>query len=66
MLTVGHLARSYGQLPSHVLGNATTYDIMIDDVYESWLRYQTRDKDQPPEVAPEVLQEIINKSRKKL
>lgn len=63
---MGHLARSYGQLPSHVLDNATTYDIMIDDVYESWLRYQTRDKDQPPEVAPEVLQEIINKSRKKL
>jgi hypothetical protein len=39
MITVGVLAKKYGQLPSQVLSNATTYDIMIDDVLTTWENY---------------------------
>jgi hypothetical protein len=34
------MAREYGKLPSEILANATTFDIMIDDCYDSWNKYQ--------------------------
>jgi hypothetical protein len=34
------MAREYGKLPSEILANATTFDIMIDDCYDSWDKYQ--------------------------
>jgi hypothetical protein len=40
MITIGHLARTYGMLPSEVAARATTYDLMITDVYQAWEHYQ--------------------------
>jgi len=40
MLNIGVIAKTYGMLPSQVLGNATTYDLMISDVMSSWEEYQ--------------------------
>lgn len=40
MLNIGSIAKTYGVLPSHVLVNANTYDLMITDVMSSWEEYQ--------------------------
>lgn len=65
MLTIGHLARTYGQLPSTVLANATTYDMMIDDVYTTWDEHNRNEQTpgRAPEYNTEQLSEILNKSR---
>ena len=36
MIAVGALAKMYGQLPSYVKANATTYDLMVMDTVLSW------------------------------
>ena len=40
MITIGHIAKTYGLLPSEVAAKATTYDLMITDVYQAWEQYQ--------------------------
>jgi hypothetical protein len=40
MIAIGHLAKTYGMLPSQVAANATTFDLMITDVYATWENYQ--------------------------
>ena len=40
MINVGILAKTYHLLPSQVLANATTYDIMITDVLTTWENYK--------------------------
>jgi hypothetical protein len=34
------MAKTYGMLPSQVAAHATTYDIMITDVYSTWEKHQ--------------------------
>jgi hypothetical protein len=34
------MAKTYGMLPSQVEANATTFDIMITDVYSTWEKMQ--------------------------
>lgn len=36
MISIGHMAKTYGLLPSEVAARATTYDIMVTDVYTTW------------------------------
>lgn len=45
----------YGQLPSHVKANATTYDIMVMDTMLSWEK-QEHDKASGVNPAPELTQ----------
>jgi hypothetical protein len=40
MISIGHIAKTYGMLPSQVRDHATTFDIMITDVYSTWERVQ--------------------------
>jgi hypothetical protein len=40
LITIGHIAKTYGVLPSQVAREATTYDLMITDVYQAWEQYQ--------------------------
>lgn len=40
MINVGYLAKTYHLLPSQVLANATTYDLMITDVLATWENYK--------------------------
>lgn len=45
----------YGQLPSHVKANATTYDIMVMDTMLSWEKQEV-DKANGVKPAPELSQ----------
>lgn len=47
MLAIGHLAKTYGLLPSYVAEHATAYDLMIEDVYSTWEAKQSRGSAQP-------------------
>ena len=40
MITIGHLAKMYNQLPSTVLRDATTFDLMVVDVYTAWEKHK--------------------------
>lgn len=66
MLSVVALARNYHMLPSAVLREATTYDLMADDVYSTWLNHETN-KGQPGYTAPapdqKTLEEIMRKHK---
>lgn len=62
MISVGHIAKTYGLLPSEVIARATTYDLMITDVYTTWEAH----KNNPTSIedySQEQLQEIINRSK---
>lgn len=62
MIAIGHLAKTYGMLPSEVSARATAYDIMIADVYTTWENHQTNPTD-IKDFSQEQLQEILDKSR---
>lgn len=40
MIAIGHLAKTYGMLPSEVMDRASTFDLMITDVYATWENHQ--------------------------
>src|SRR5512137_538341 len=40
LITIGYLAKEYGILPHVIRDTATTYDLMIYDVVQTWERYQ--------------------------
>lgn len=42
MIAIGFLAKQYRMLPSEVLSRATTYDLMIADVWSTWQENQTK------------------------
>jgi hypothetical protein len=68
MLNIGHIAKTYGILPSHVLDNATTYDLMIADVMSTWEEHQynkTSGKPVVPKLSKDQLLTIFNKGKEK-
>jgi hypothetical protein len=63
MINVGYLAKTYHLLPSQVLANATTYDLMITDVLATWEDY----KNNPEKMENyniEDLEQLVKDSRK--
>lgn len=40
MIMIGRLAEKYGMLPSQVIANATSFDLMIYDVLATFDEYQ--------------------------
>ena len=66
MLNVGHIAKTYGVLPSYVREHATTYDLMIADVMNSWEEYQinrAQNKVDTQHIAQEDLITMMEKVR---
>lgn len=66
MLNIGSIAKTYGVLPSQVLGNATTYDLMIADVMSSWEEHQINkatNKLSPPNLTVAQMSSILEKAR---
>lgn len=63
MITVGHIAKTYGILPSEVIERASTYDIMITDVYTAWENHRQNPKDMS-QFSQEQLQELLENTRK--
>jgi hypothetical protein len=62
MIAVGFLAKQYRMLPSEVLARATTYDLMIADVWSAWQENQSKsvsDKN----YKTEDLEKIIEKAK---
>ena len=45
MIAIGHLAKTYGLLPSEVLARGTTFDLMVMDVCTTWERHQQNPTD---------------------
>jgi hypothetical protein len=68
MLNVGHLAKTFSMLPSQVVKEATTYDLMIADVMSAWEDYQIKKssgKPVVPDLTNEELLDIFNKGKEK-
>jgi len=68
MLNVGHLAKTFSMLPSQVVKEATTYDLMIADVMSAWEDYQIKKssgKPVVPDLTSEELLDIFNKGKEK-
>lgn len=68
MLNVGHLAKTFGMLPSQVIEQATTYDLMIADVMGTWDDYQIKKssgKPVVPDLTENELLAIFNKGKGK-
>ena len=66
MLNVGTIAKTYGILPSMVVANATTYDLMIADVMSTWEEYQynkAMGKNTTPDLTTDELMTLFNKAK---
>lgn len=66
LINIGHMAKTYGMLPSEVLARATSFDIMVSDVYATWEKHltdQATGKSSLDSMSTEQLQEILEKSR---
>ena len=53
---MGLLARAYGQLPSYVLANATSYDLKVFDTINAW-EAKKHSKEPGIKPAPNLTQE---------
>lgn len=62
MISIGHLAKTYGLLPSEVAARATAYDLMVTDVYSTWENHQQNPTD-IKDFSQEQLQEVLERSR---
>lgn len=62
MISIGHIAKTYGVLPSEVLARGTTFDLMVADVYTTWERHQQNPND-IGNYSQEDLQKIVEKSK---
>lgn len=62
MINVGHMAKTYGLLPSEVIARATTYDIMVTDVYTTWQNHKAQPNDLN-NLDTDQLQAMVNKTR---
>ena len=57
----------YGQLPSYIQANATTFDIMVYDVMMSWEEHQQKQaegKNSAPELSQEQMFAAIERVKK--
>jgi hypothetical protein len=62
MISIGHIAKTYGLLPSEVMARATTFDLMITDVYSTWENHQQNPKGLQ-DYNPEELLKIKERTR---
>ena len=62
MITIGTIAKKYGQLPSHVAAYGSSYDLMIDDIMTTWENYQKNPSDSDQYKEEELLK-IMKETR---
>jgi hypothetical protein len=62
MLTIGKIAKTYGVLPSQVLQQANTFDLMITDVMTTWESYSNNPTDMDNYNEDELV-DLVKKSR---
>lgn len=63
------MAQRYSKLPSEILANATSLDLKILDIAESFNRYQQviqeTGRPPPPQLSEKQMEEMIKKAQKK-
>jgi hypothetical protein len=60
------LAKTYGQLPSYVRDNATTYDVKVMDLMLSWEEQASNERNgvkQQPKLSQAEMLDMIKKAR---
>lgn len=62
MISIGFLAKTYKMLPSEVAAKATTYDIMVADVWTTWQEHKSNPTD-TSQYKTEDLENIIKGAR---
>ena len=63
ILTIDNIGKRYGLLPSQVLSQATTFDLVVMDAAMSFEQYVNRDPNTPPDVKEDELIKIMERSR---
>jgi len=66
MISIGHMAKTYGVLPSYIRDHATTFDVMITDVYATWESHQMNKSSGSPNLNDydtDQLKEILERGR---
>ena len=62
------MAKLYGQLPSYVRANATTYDMLVTNAMQSWEKEQydkASGKLSTPQLSTEEMQSMLDRVRNK-
>jgi len=63
------MAKAYGQLPSYVRDNATTYDLMVADIMASWESQKMEEMKTgvkaPPKLSQKQMQAMLDKVKGK-
>ena len=62
LINIGNLAKTYNVLPSYVLENATTFDLMVADVMVTWENHQKNPGDSE-QYKTEDLQKLLERSK---
>jgi hypothetical protein len=62
LIAIGHLAKTYGILPSDVLARGTTFDLMVMDVFTTWENHQQNPTDLS-NFKTEDLQKVLEKTK---
>ena len=62
MISIGFLAKTYRMLPSEIAARATTYDIMVADVWATWQEHKSNPTD-ASQYKTEDLENIIKGAR---
>lgn len=62
MIAIGFLAKQYRMLPSEVLARATTYDLMIADVWSAWQEHKSKPED-TSQYKTDDLEALIKKAK---
>jgi hypothetical protein len=63
ILTLDNLGKRYGMLPSQIIAQATTFDLVVMDAAMSYKNHAERDPSIPPDVAEDDLLKILENSR---
>jgi len=66
MITIGTLAKSYGQLPHQVREHASIYDLMVTNVLVSWENKQIDQlsgNNKVPDMSQEEMMAILKKAK---
>lgn len=64
LITIGEIARAFGQLPSYVRDHGETFDLMVFDVLMTWEQHKKdRANGVPPNVDEATLLKILEQTK---
>ena len=63
IITLDNMGKRYGMLPSQIITQASTFDLVVMDAAMSFEQHANRDPNTPPDVAEEDLLKIMERAR---